>query len=275
MSILSQQDKLELQQKIFEKAQKMPKGGVTFKNYIDLCEYFKIERLLGNSKKAQLKIIESCMKIARYGNKLQVQEIYDTPKPIIEHKPSNNRKYNSYDLESEDYGIGYTENGQKFWFDKEDFELIAPYYWSYSNNYVVSAIYILDENGNKKKKNISLHRFVMGVNDPDLVVDHIVHPSINENKYDNRKSNLRVVTRDKNRYNCHPSKNNKTGHSGVTYNKTTDKWAATIGFKRRNIYLGIYKTKEEAVAARKVAQKILFGEYDFDANNLDRFTEVS
>lgn len=94
MSILNQQDKLELQQKIYEKAQKMPKGGVTFKNYIDLCEYFKIDRQAGDSKKAQLKIVESCMKIVRYGNKLQVQEIYDTPKPIIDNtRIGNNSVY--------------------------------------------------------------------------------------------------------------------------------------------------------------------------------------
>lgn len=39
--------------------------------------------------------------------------------------------------------------------------------------------------------------------------------------------------------------------------------------------IGSYKTKEEAIAARKVAQKILYGEYDFDANNLSRFEILS
>ena len=33
-----------------------------------------------------------------------------------------------YDLTG-DYGIGYTKEGDEFWFDKEDYEKIKKYIW--------------------------------------------------------------------------------------------------------------------------------------------------
>ena len=42
------------------------------------------------------------------------------------------RKYNTYDL-SGDYGIGYTEEGNEFSFDLEDYDKIKNYYWNIDN----------------------------------------------------------------------------------------------------------------------------------------------
>ena len=50
----------------------------------------------------------------------------------------NHKKYNQYDL-SNDYGIGYTSKGEKFYFDIDDYEKIKNDYWYYCNNYVENA----------------------------------------------------------------------------------------------------------------------------------------
>lgn len=42
-------------------------------------------------------------------------------------------KQNIVDLDSADYGIGYTEKGELFWFDKEDLEIVNSNCWHYNN----------------------------------------------------------------------------------------------------------------------------------------------
>ena len=46
----------------------------------------------------------------------------------IEHNKINKRKYNTYNLTGE-YGIGYTEKNEEFYFDLEDYNKIKDYCW--------------------------------------------------------------------------------------------------------------------------------------------------
>ncbi len=100
-----------------------------------------------------------------------------------------------------------------------------------------------------------MHRFVMNVTDPNIIVDHIHH-----NHADNRKSELRIVTVNENNLNRKLSKNNSTGHSGIYYNSSCDKWRAYIRINSKLLYLGSFSTKEEAIEA---AEKKYFGEYRY------------
>lgn len=157
------------------------------------------------------------------------------------------KKYNKYDL-SGDYGIGYTSKGEEFWFDLEDYDLIKDYSWSYSCGYVVAP------HGEK------LHRIIMNAQEED-VVDHIIHGKTNENKYDNRKSNLRKVTHSKNAMNQHIKSNNTSGVKGVSWHKRDLVWEVNICVNRKIIYLGSYENFDEAVRVRKEAEDKYFGEY--------------
>ena len=53
-------------------------------------------------------------------------------------------------------------------------------------------------------------------------------------------------------------KNNKSGTTGVCWDKTKQKWIAQIGFKGRNINLGRFKNKEDAIEARQKAEEKYF-----------------
>jgi hypothetical protein len=88
----------------------------------------------------------------------------------------------------------------------------------------------------------------------DMVIDHI-----NGNALDNRISNLRVVTPSINSRNRKVGKNNTSGKTGVYYYKPKEKWRAHIftGNTKHALVLGTFDTKEEAIAARKGAEKIL------------------
>ena len=74
-------------------------------------------------------------------------------------------------------------------------------------------------------------------------VDHI-----NNIRDDNRWSNLRLVTRQENNWNCGVSKNSTTGAVGVSPHR--NKWRAYVGNGYKQIHLGVFETKEEAVEAR-------------------------
>lgn len=163
------------------------------------------------------------------------------------------KKYNTYDL-SREYGVGYTFNGEEFYFDLDDYDKIKEYCWHLSgradcttNTRYVSSF---DKNG----KILFMHRLVMGAHNckPCMQIDHFNH-----NKQDNRKNNLRFVTNGENQLNVHrPHKNNTSGYVGVNYDKTHNIWYARIQINGKNKYLGSSKNKEDAIRMRKEAEKL-------------------
>jgi len=50
-------------------------------------------------------------------------------------------------------------------------------------------------------------------------------------------------------------KGNKSGHKGVMWNKHRNKWTATIGFKGKQIFLGNFDDKQDAIKARQRAEE--------------------
>jgi len=104
-------------------------------------------------------------------------------------------------------------------------------------------------------RNMFLHRIVMALIKgqwPVAMVDHI-----NGNKSDNRESNLRIVDNAENGKNKSLLLTNKSGYHGVRLCKNSLRWHAYIYVKRKQIFLGSFKYKDEAVVARKQAEKEL------------------
>ena len=91
------------------------------------------------------------------------------------------------------------------------------------------------------------------MNPPDgMEVDHV-----NGDKFDNRRSNLRVCSHLENSFNRKLSKNNKTGFNGVQFDKDKKKFRAII----RRKHLGYFSDpREAAIFYDKEAIK-LFGEF--------------
>ena len=90
---------------------------------------------------------------------------------------------------------------------------------------------------------------------PSLDIDHI-----NRNKADNRISNLRDVSHKQNHQNRSKPSNNTSGHSGVSWHKQNSKWQARIKHNKKDIYLGYFTDREEAIAARKAAEKLYWSD---------------
>lgn len=85
--------------------------------------------------------------------------------------------------------------------------------------------------------------------DPSLVIDHI-----NGNPRDNRIVNLRLVTVAENSKNRSLTKVNTSGHQGVCLDSRTGKWVASIHNDHKKIHLGVFVSKEDAIAVRKAAE---------------------
>ena len=159
------------------------------------------------------------------------------------------KKYNTFDLTGE-YGIGYTTNGNEFYFDLEDYDLIKDYCWCKDNHdYIITRI---DE------KNILLmHRLIMNCPD-NMEVDHIFHDT-----WDNRKEFLRIVTDSKNSMNRGLFSNNTSGVTGVSLNTNTGKWHSYIQKDNNFKYLGAFDDIEDAIQIRQEAEIKYFGEYSY------------
>ena len=165
------------------------------------------------------------------------------------------KKYNTYDLTGE-YGIGYTSKGEEFYFDLEDYDKIKDYYWLKTEyGYIHST-------NRKDKQYVFLHRLVMNINDPEIICDHI-----NCNKIDNRKNNLRIATRSGNATNRPPYEKSVSGYSGVTFDKTKNKWLVRIYINHKQVNLGCYDNLDEAIAKRLKAEEKYYGEFSYNRSN--------
>ena len=107
-----------------------------------------------------------------------------------------------------------------------------------------------------------VHRVVMlmcyGFYGEGLEVDHINHV-----RNDNRLVNLRFVTHRGNMRNKSVSSKNTSGVTGVHFPKARKKYVAQIKVNQETIYLGMFKTLEEAAAARREAEL----KYGFHSNH--------
>lgn len=163
------------------------------------------------------------------------------------------KKYNTYDLDTYEYGVGYTGTGDEFYFDKEDYYKIKDYYWYRSGDYG----YLTTKSQNGKFKLI-MHRVIM--NCPDgLMVDHINH-----RPNDNRKENLRLCDKRQNAWNTDVSCTNISGCKGVYYNKRKSRWIAEIIYDNQKIYLGSFTNKEDAITARLSANEKYQKEWSYE-----------
>jgi hypothetical protein len=140
-----------------------------------------------------------------------------------------------------------TKKGEEILVDYEDFEKVKRYSWCISKTgYPVANI---------GYKVIKLHRYILNIDDPKVIIDHK-----NRNRLDNRRKNLRICNVQENARNTTVSKSNQTGYLGIS--KTAQgKYRARIMVNRKEIRLGHYDNLEDAIRARKEAEKLYFKDF--------------
>ncbi|MFT2211508.1 HNH endonuclease signature motif containing protein [Rhizobium giardinii] len=93
------------------------------------------------------------------------------------------------------------------------------------------------------------HRVIWLLETGDWPTHQIDH--INGDPLDNRICNLRDVPNSENAKNMCVSRRNKSGVTGVCWDKSRGSWLVYVGKK----YVGTYRHKDAAIEARKLAEK--------------------
>lgn len=105
-----------------------------------------------------------------------------------------------------------------------------------------------------QRNGVGMHRKILErkLGRPMLKGYHCDH--INHDTLDNRRENLREVTRSQNAKNSKPNDARIGGYTGVYRLGTSNKWRAIIRFRTRRYNLGVFDSPEDAHAAYLVAK---------------------
>lgn len=133
--------------------------------------------------------------------------------------------------------------------DEEDYPVLSAWPWICLGGYAVRQV----KTRSGATTLIYLHRQLLAAG-PGEVVDHI-----NNDRLDNRRSNLRLCTQSQNLAN-RPSPR-ATGYRGVYYEPRGGRWRAQIKVSNKNRYLGTYPTAEAAALAYDAAARKAFGRF--------------
>lgn len=150
-------------------------------------------------------------------------------------------------------------NGKELIFDKKWGELFLLLNLSIKNGQygIVQFSKVIGKNKYTSKTE-RVHRVITGAL-PNEIVDHI-----NGNTLDNRECNLRVTNKlgnNKNRWKWGTRKTSSI-YKGVTFNKKTNCWQASIMSNRVTRYLGAnFATEADAAKAYNKAAKELHGDF--------------
>ena len=135
--------------------------------------------------------------------------------------------------------------------DDDDYERLSKHTWN-AHFYDDDIVYATT---NIKGKMVSMSRYIMDAQ-KGTHVDHINHDTL-----DNRKENLRICTPSQNIWNSRKRKYSSSIWKGVSLNKRSMKWIASICVKGKRISLGSFEYERDAAKAYDKAAILYFGEY--------------
>ena len=139
--------------------------------------------------------------------------------------------------------------------DKEYTRVVAAGPWhaniSHRTVYALHAFIVKGRHGA-----LVLHRFILGITDSAIKVDHKDGNGLHCNR-----RNMRIASDEDNAHNRCLNKNSTSGYKGVHWNKQVQKWQATLGFKGRRIHLGLFTYAWTAAKAYDKAARKYFGRF--------------
>jgi hypothetical protein len=138
------------------------------------------------------------------------------------------------------------ENGMLLWRNGNGRNVKA---WQQAKSVNGQGYYIVKIN----RSNYRVHRLIWLYVYGHFPAEDIDHK--NRIRNDNRLCNLRAVNRTDNCQNISLPKHNKSGHIGVSWDKSQKKWSVFVKVNKKNKWLGYYKNLDDAVQVRKAGEK--------------------
>ena len=145
---------------------------------------------------------------------------------------------NKYVIDGNTLIVYNKKDNQEMFFSLQDADMVKQYTWHIDKGYVKTNIRV----ATGKQTRLRAHRLLMNPS-AKMQVDHI-----NGVRHDNRRSNLRIVT---NQVNQH----NRRSVKGYFWDKRNRRYTAQIALNKKQIYLGLYNTEDEAHAAYVAAKQ--------------------
>lgn len=137
--------------------------------------------------------------------------------------------------------------------DSVMFAELSQFNWFFDGKYACRSSWNKET---KKETKVYMHRQILDVKKGGIV-DHI-----NNDKLDNRKENLRIVTAQENCMNQSVQlKRKHSKYKGVSYDKSRDKWIAYCKKDGKMYNLGRFVLEIEAAEAYNRKAIELFGEF--------------
>ena len=140
-----------------------------------------------------------------------------------------------------------------FQIDEDDYEIVSRYSWHLEHGYPATNIRCYYNGLWISSRTLRLHQFLLGKAPEGLEWDHI-----DQDKLNNQRKNCRAVTRQINSRNTNPF-DNIFGYRGIQYNFYSYVVSITT-IVNEKIYLGSYLILEDAIAARKAAEILYWGD---------------
>lgn len=137
--------------------------------------------------------------------------------------------------------------------DSEDLEKVSNHSWCIHKNGKQGKVYAA---ARINKSLFLLHRFILGINNKKIQIDHI-----NGDTLDNRKLNLRICFQKENLRNSNKHLDSKNKYKGVFYNKRNKNWRSVICKDYKRYEIGSFKTQKEAAKAYDKKAIELFGKF--------------
>ena len=145
--------------------------------------------------------------------------------------------------------IKYKNEYINCYIDTEDLSYVKNKHWRTSRKR--NKIYIVTgQSGNQDNPLTYLHNYLLNYTPiPQKEVDHIDGNSCN-----NRKNNLKIVTRQQNIDNTKVRIDSKIGIRGISRISKTKKYKCDFSYHGKRFYFKDWKTVEEAVYNRKIVE---------------------
>ncbi len=140
--------------------------------------------------------------------------------------------------------------------DDEDYEWLNQWYWMAvprKGTVYVQRRYYDEQLG--RKVQIQMHRVILGITDPEIIIDHKDHNGLNC-----QRNNIRIATRTQNACNSRKDRG-KSIYIGVYWKPKDRKFEAYIRMNNIKHYIGRFDNEETAAKARDKKAIELHGEF--------------